>query len=63
MTDAEDDNVKMDTKSKQELAEVKQNLWRRYRDKGKQILAPTRSRNIPEGQETDRQDRPEAYNN
>ena len=49
LTDLEDDKIKMETKSKQELAEIKQNLWRRYRDKGNQKLEPTRSGKIPEG--------------
>ena len=49
LTDLEDDKIKMETKSKQELDEIKQNLWRRYRDKGNQKLEPTRSGKIPEG--------------
>ena len=40
----EEEKVRGDTMRKTELAEIKQNLWRKYRDNGKDILAPTRPR-------------------
>ena len=45
----EEENVRTETLRKQELAEIKQNLWRTYRENGKETLAPTRPRKVPEG--------------
>ena len=53
---AEDEKVRSETKSKQELAEIKQNLWRTYRVDGKEILAPTRPKNPPEGRKLEGKD-------
>ena len=48
--------MRSETKSKQELAEIKQNLWRTYRVDGKEILAPTRPKNPPEGRKLEGKD-------
>ena len=46
----ENEKLKQETNLKLELAEIKQNLWRKYRDGGKEVIAPVRQRKeIPEG--------------
>ena len=46
----ESEKLKRETSIKLELAEIKQNLWRKYRDGGKEVIAPVRQRNdLPEG--------------
>ena len=46
---------------KTELAEIKQNLWRKYRDNGKEFLAPTRARGVPKEGKLERKDHQQTY--
>ena len=45
----EEGKIRNETLRKTELAEIKQNLWRAYRDNGKLTTAPTRPSRLQEG--------------
>jgi hypothetical protein len=50
----EEGKIRNETMRKRELAEIKQNLWRAYRENGKETLAPKRSKKVPEGRKNQR---------
>ena len=57
----EEGKIRNETMRKRELAEIKQNLWRAYRENGKETLAPTRPKKVPEGRKKEEKLHHQSY--